>query len=94
MIRLRLTTQTSFYVEINQNRAELTTYKAKALHEQLETVTVERVSALKEVGEDSPRANGKGREGGPALDNEADVVAIAGGKQAEWGLGSPDVARK
>ena len=43
-----LTTQKSFYVEISRarDRAELVTDDAKALREQLETATGERVAAL------------------------------------------------
>ena len=46
-----LTTQKSFYVEISRarDRAELVTDDAKALREQLETVTGERISALEGI---------------------------------------------
>ena len=48
-----LTTQKSFYVEISRarDRAELVTDDAKALREQLEAVTGERIAALEAVGE-------------------------------------------
>ena len=48
-----LTTQKSFYVEISRarDRAELVTDDARALREQLETATGERVSALEGIGE-------------------------------------------
>ncbi len=48
-----LTTQKSFYVEISRarDRAELVTDDAKALNEQLEAVTGERISALEGIGE-------------------------------------------
>ena len=47
-----LTTQKSFYVEISRarDRAELVTDDAKALREQLEAVTGERISALEGIG--------------------------------------------
>ncbi len=49
----KLTTQKSFYVEISRarDRAELVTDDAKALREQLEAVTGERIAALEGVGE-------------------------------------------
>ncbi|MYF87332.1 MAG: relaxase domain-containing protein [Rhodospirillaceae bacterium] len=48
-----LTTQKSFYVEISRarDRAELVTDDAKALREQLEAVTGERIAALEAIGE-------------------------------------------
>ena len=51
-----LTTQKSFYVEISRarDRAELVTDDAKALREQLETVTGERISALEGIEEMQP----------------------------------------
>ncbi|MXW92466.1 MAG: conjugative relaxase [Rhodospirillaceae bacterium] len=53
-----LTTQKSFYVEISRarDRAELVTDDAKALREQLEAVTGERISALEGIGEKSSEA--------------------------------------
>ena len=47
-----LTTQKSFYVEISRarDRAELVTDDAKALREQLEAVTGERIAALEAIG--------------------------------------------
>ena len=49
----KLTTQKSFYVEISRarDRAELVTDDAKALKEQLEAVTGERMAALEGIGE-------------------------------------------
>ncbi len=49
----KLTTQKSFYVEISRvrDRAELVTDDAKALREQLEAVTGERIAALEGIGE-------------------------------------------
>ena len=49
----KLTTQKSFYVEISRarDRAELVTDDAKALKEQLEVVTGERMAALEGIGE-------------------------------------------
>ena len=49
---VHLTTQKSFYVEISRarDRAELVTDDAKALREQLEAVTGERISALEGIG--------------------------------------------
>ena len=73
-----LTTQKSFYVEISRarDRAELVTDDAKALREQLEAVTGERVSALEGIGE---AASAKGRGNGPekrrGADHERDDVA-------------------
>ena len=48
-----LTTQKSFYVEISraQDRVELVTDDAKALREQLEAATGERISTLEGIGE-------------------------------------------
>ena len=59
-----LTTQKSFYVEISRarDRAELVTDDAKALREQLEAVTGERISALEGIASE--------RGGSPAKDRE------------------------
>lgn len=53
-----LTTQKSFHVEISRarDRAELVTDDAKALREQLETATGERIVALEAVGEEKAKA--------------------------------------
>ena len=60
-----LTTQKSFYVEISRarDRAELVTDDAKALHEQLETATGERVASLEalEVTREQRRRDGQQR---------------------------------
>ena len=67
-----LTTQKSFYVEISRarDRAELVTDDAKALKEQLEAVTGERISALEGIGETKLKA----------LDKTAERSQIAGGR--------------
>ena len=56
-----LTTQKSFYVEISRarDRAELVTDDAKALKEQLEAHTGERISALEGIGETKLRDRDK-----------------------------------
>ena len=61
-----LTTQKSFYVEISRarDRAELVTDNAKALREQLETATGERISALEGIGEVARQERSKGMEQG------------------------------
>ena len=57
-----LTTQKSFYVEISRarDRAELVTDDARALREQLETATGERISALEGIGEVARNERAKG----------------------------------
>ena len=80
-----LTTQKSFYVEISRarDRAELVTDDAKALREQLEAVTGERISALEGIGamereaptkaSEAERGDGRAPEcggGSPAKDRE------------------------
>ena len=59
-----LTTQKSFYVEISRarDRAELVTDDAKALKEQLEAATGERISALEGVGETQPEVRSRGEQ--------------------------------
>ena len=68
-----LTTQKSFYVEISRarDRAELVTDDAKALREQLEAITGERISALEGIGADREGVPEAGREesGGPEREN-------------------------
>ena len=71
-----LTTQKSFYVEISRarDRAELVTDDARALREQLEAATGQRISALEGIGEavqeapatrrETTRAQGRGIEPG------------------------------
>ncbi|MDE0704274.1 MAG: hypothetical protein OXH59_11175, partial [Rhodospirillaceae bacterium] len=73
-----LTTQKSFYVEISRarDRAELVTDDAKALREQLEAVTGERIAALEAIGE-TPRPD-MDREPGKAADGDQ-----ADGRQRE-----------
>ncbi len=65
-----LTTQKSFYVEISRarDRAELVTDNAKALREQLEAVTGERISALEGIGE--TKIAGRGKAGDASLDDK------------------------
>ena len=60
----KLTTQKSFYVEISRarDRAELVTDDAKALKEQLEAVTGERMAALEGIGETLGKETGKAAE--------------------------------
>ncbi|MDE0474106.1 MAG: hypothetical protein OXI50_06075, partial [Gammaproteobacteria bacterium] len=62
-----LTTQKSFYVEISRarDRAELVTDDAKALREQLEAVTGERIAALEAIGETARQEPGKAADGTP-----------------------------
>ena len=59
-----LTTQKSFYVEISRarDRAELVTDDAKALKEQLEAVTGERISALEGIGDTKLKGSQKTTE--------------------------------
>ena len=59
-----LTTQKSFYVEISRarDRAELVTDDAKALKEQLEAATGERMAALEGIGEPDRGAQEKQQE--------------------------------
>ena len=65
-----LTTQKSFYVEISRarDRAELVTDDAKALREQLEAVTGERISALEGIEPE----RGKDRDDGRSQDRIID----------------------
>ena len=77
-----LTTQKSFYVEISRarDRAELVTDDARALREQLEAVTGERISALEGIG---------------AIEREALAEAErADGRVPERGDGSPTKDRE
>jgi len=62
-----LTTQKSFYVEISRarDRAELVTDDAKALCEQLEAVTGERIAALEAIGETARQEPGKAADAAP-----------------------------
>ena len=88
-----LTTQKSFYVEISRarDRAELVTDDAKALREQLEAVTGERIAALEAIGEtargEPGKAAGTDRAEGPQREREP-----------EWAAGKaqdrPEVATK
>ena len=67
-IHPHLTTRKSFYVEISRarHRAELVADDAKALREQLESATGERVSALEGIGAaiEKPLADGRSRDRG------------------------------
>ena len=79
-----LTTQKSFYVEISRarDRAELVTDDAKALREQLETVTGERISALEGIGD--VRRDGRTPKQGSELAREMDRDgSTAAEKEAE-----------
>ena len=91
-----LTTQKSFYVEISRarDRAELVTDDARALREQLETATGERISALEGIGEAARDAPAKGMEvdakAGRTADREAEATrdtdrggSEAAGKETE-----------
>ena len=62
----QLTTQKSFYVEISRarDRAELVTDDARALREQLETVTGERIAALEAIGAEKAKTPEAGRDAG------------------------------
>ena len=76
-----LTTQKSFYVEISRarDRAELVTDDAKALREQLEAVTGERIAALEAVGEmareEPARAPGTAPADGPRRERQPESSA-------------------
>ena len=78
-----LTTRKSFYVEISRarDRAELVTDDAKALREQLEAVTGERIAALEAIGEmareEPARAPGTVTAEGPQRERQP---AMSGGK--------------
>ena len=76
-----LTTQKSFYVEISRarDRAELVTDDAKALREQLEAVTGERISALEGIGETKREAHEWEQEAVPAGEGERERGAELGG---------------
>ena len=75
-----LTTQKSFYVEISRarDRAELVTDDAKALREQLEAVTGERISALEGIGETKREAHEKVHGAVPAGERGLERGAEAG----------------
>ncbi|MYH38168.1 MAG: relaxase domain-containing protein [Rhodospirillaceae bacterium] len=80
-----LTTQKSFYVEISRARAraELVTDDAKALREQLEAITGERIAALEaigetarpEIGRDPGKAAGGDRMDGQQREREPERAA-------------------
>ena len=67
-----LTTQKSFYVEISRarDRAELVTDDAKALREQLEAATGERIAALEGIGPEKAKTPEAGPEVTHSLDRE------------------------
>ena len=94
-----LTTQKSFYVEISRarDRAELVTDDAKALREQLEAVTGERIAALEAIGEmareEPARAPGTAPAEGPQRERQPESSAgrekdrsAAAGKDRERAL--------
>ena len=68
----QLTTQKSFYVEISRarDRAELVTDDARALREQLETATGERIAALEAVEPGKGKTLEAGSEATHSLDRE------------------------
>ncbi len=68
----QLTTQKSFYVEISRarDRAELVTDDARALREQLETATGERIAALEAIESDKAKTPEAGSELTHSLDRE------------------------
>ena len=76
-----LTTQKSFYVEISRarDRAELVIDDARALREQLEAVTGERIAALEAIGEtmrgESGKAAGTDRAESPQREKEPERAA-------------------
>ncbi len=72
-----LTTQKSFYVEISRarDRAELVTDDAKALREQLEAVTGERIAALEAIGEMTREEPGKTADGAQMDGRQAERAA-------------------
>ena len=75
-----LTTQKSFYVEISRarDRAELVTDDAKALREQLEAVTGERISALEGIGEAAREPTAKEMDAEP--DRTSSPTMVPAGK--------------
>ena len=90
----------SFYVEIcrARDRAELVTDNAKALKEQLEAVTGERIAALEGIGEMAREAVGKDveaaraeigseRDGGALAPREREAPAVERGKGVGMDLG-------
>ena len=87
-----LTTQKSFYVEISRarDRAELVTDDAKALREQLEAVTGERISALEGIGEIVARRNncetGRGIDRNVAKERSSPVLQRGGETGGYLGL--------
>ena len=86
----RLTTQKSFHVEISRarDRAELVTDDAKALREQLEAVTGERLTALESI-ESTPETE---QVRDPAAVPEPSGSADRGGERASGP--APDIVRK
>ena len=77
-----LTTQKSFYVEISRarDRAELVTDDAKALREQLEAVTGERIAALEAIGGMTRGEPGKAPDAAPTdgRQRERDTASASG----------------
>ena len=70
----QLTTQKSFYVEISRarDRAELVTDDARALREQLESATGERIAALEGIKDTARDASAKDMEGDARAGRTAD----------------------
>ena len=88
-----LTTQKSFYVEISRARhdAELVTDDAKALREQLETVTGERIAALEAVGPAMDRAAAREDGRNAALGAEPTTGASDTGRESAKEAPEPPV---
>ncbi len=80
-----LTTQKSFYVEISRarDRAELVTDDAKALREQLEAVTGERIAALEAIGGMVREKPGKAADGVRAEGRQPERQPEKSGDKAE-----------
>ena len=80
----QLTTQKSFYVEISRarDRVELVTNDAKALREQLEAATGERIAALEAIKSDKAKTPEAGSGGGdlpvPRINARGNPPGIAG----------------
>ena len=86
-----LTTQKSFYVEISRarDRAELVTDDAKALREQLEAVTGERISALEGTGKTEPDMEGKANNAVQGVDRQPAQGPGTGTEMGRTGIPLP-----
>ena len=87
-----LTTQKSFYVETSRarDRAELVTDDAKALREQLEAVTGERISALEAVELEQATGREAGLDGGRSPGRESDASESRERDRAPGPVNRPD----